>query len=333
MFAPVSWGECGSRHWSACDVPGATISTVRQESTEEYLRGWTDLARLFHAGQVDEALGTVLGMIERFPDRSAALGHAQACLLASGGRGDEALRVMSRLVYEGRWWSQRQLSDPYLKQLASCPEYDSLAAAMRRGADRAIAEAASASAELEVLRPAGRPRCTVVALHMATVSGRETARIWEGVTGSGIAVVSVESTLHNGDGQPSWDDADLAERDVRAGLAQAGEIGGPIILAGGSQGAGVAARLALAGVAPELVGYLCVVGAPSPGSWTPRASVPGLLVVGGADPLTAEAQRTFSRQASGHGLRVELIEVPGLGHRYPDGWGGLAPPLIDRWIA
>jgi len=85
---------------------------------------------------------------------------------------------------------------------------------------------------------------------MAAVGGRETAEIWQPVTKAGIAVVVVESAMRNGDGQPSWDDPELAERDVRSGLDQTLVFGAPVVLAGGSQGAGVAARLALGGVAP-----------------------------------------------------------------------------------
>jgi dienelactone hydrolase len=177
------------------------------------------------------------------------------------------------------------------------------------------------------------PTYCVVVLHMAAVSGRETAAIWQPVTNAGIAVVAVESTLRNGDGQPSWDDPKLAERDVQRGLERARAWGGSVVLAGGSQGAGVAARLALAGAAGDLAGFVCVVGAPWPGSWTARTAVPGLVVVGGADDLTAETQRRFASEAGKLGLAVDVIEIANLDHRYPDDWGTIAPELLGRWSA
>lgn len=308
------------------------VSKPPSRSSDPYLASWTILARHFVAGRYVEALAVAREMLDQFPDRLAALSHAEACLLMATARVDEAVGVMQRVVDDGRWWSTRQLFDPDLRPLQSHPAYDKLAAVMREAESAARVNAVAGAAELLPLRTVGAPNCCVVVAHMAAVSGWETAEIWQPVTRAGIAVVVVESTMRNGDGRPSWDDPELAERDVRSGLGQARGFGVPVVLAGGSQGAGVAARLALGGAVADLAGFMCVVGAPWPGSWTARTAVPGLLVVGGADDLTAETQRQFAREAGELGLEVDLVEIQNLDHRYPDDWGTLAPELLARWL-
>lgn len=307
------------------------VPTPPSRPSAPYLAGWTVLARHFVASRFGEALVVAREMLEHYPDRLASLGHAEACLLLAGAHEEEAIGVMQRVVDDGRWWSTRQLIDPDLRRLQQHPAYDGLAARMREAEAAARSDAVNRAAEVRSLTTVGPPSCCVVVLHMAAVSGRETAEIWQPVTKAGIAVVGVESTLRNGDGQPSWDDEELAMRDVRSGLEHARALGRPVILAGGSQGAGVAARLAVGGAAADLAGFICVVGAPGPGSWTARSVVPGLLVVGGADDLTASTQRQFAREARQLGLEIDLVEIAGLDHRYPDDWGTLAPELLTRW--
>ena len=87
---------------------------------------------------------------------------------------------------------------------------------------------------------------TVVALHMYGVAAADTLAVWLPVVAAGVRVVSVESTLVDGDGYPCWDARDLALRDVRAGVAAAPDDV-PLVLAGASQGAGLAASAALNG--------------------------------------------------------------------------------------
>lgn len=306
--------------------------TPPSRPSDPYLASWTVLARHFVAGRFEEALAVAREMLVHFPDRLAALSHAEACLLMATGHLDEAVGVMQRVVDNGRWWSTQQLFDPDLRPLQRYPAYGELAAVMQNAETEARASAVAGAAELRSLPPVGTPSCCVVVAHMAAVGGRETAEIWQPVTKAGIAVVVVESAMRNGDGQPSWDDPELAERDVRSGLDQTLVFGAPVVLAGGSQGAGVAARLALGGVAADLAGFICVVGAPWPGSWTARNAVPGLLVVGGADDLTSGTQRKFAREAGELGLEVDLVEIAHLDHRYPDDWGTLAPELLARWL-
>ena len=126
---------------------------------------------------------------------------------------------------------------------------------------------------------------------MYGVSAADSLAVWLPVVDAGVRVVSVESTLVDGDGYPCWDARDLAVRDVGTGIAAVPEDV-PLVLAGASQGAGLAASAALNGEV-RADGWLAVVGAPQPGVARMARMVPGALVAGAEDPLPAANQRVF----------------------------------------
>jgi predicted esterase len=99
------------------------------------------------------------------------------------------------------------------------------------------------------------------------------------------------------------------------------------VLAGASQGAGLAASATLNGEA-SADGWLAVVGAPQPRVARMARLVPGALVVGGDDPLAAANQRVFHEAVLAAGGRCAWQEVPGLSHDYPADWADRAPGLL-----
>lgn len=306
---------------------------MHQRPSDGYLAAWTRLASCYAEDRFDDALVLARKMRTDFPERTAAVAHAEAGLLSATGRADEAIGVLHDLVDVGRWWSPSQLADPDLAALATRTTYRGLATTMLERAQDALVAGRAVQPVIGVETPDGPIRSSVVALHMMGVSGAETATIWAPVTGAGIAVITVESALRNGDGQPCWDDPDLAVRDVQGGVDVARRLGVPVVLAGGSQGAGVAARIALGGEVGDLVGFVCVVGGPSTGTWRAEVSLPGVLVIGGNDHLTAQTQREFHAELLAAGSSVELLDVPDLDHAYPVDWGDLAPGLLGRLSA
>lgn len=306
---------------------------MESRPSDGYLRAFTRLGDLVVDGRLDAALVAARRMHLDFPERASAVAHTEACLLALDARVEEAVDVLARLVDDGRWLSRRQLADPDLATLASHPSYDGLTATMRSREDAVTRAAHQGAPDVTVARPDGTVRATVVVLHMHGVSGAETAAIWVPLVDAGFAVVTVESALRNGDGLPCWDDPGLAERDVRIGVDAARDLGAPLVLAGGSQGAGVAARLALGGTVPGLAGFLCVVGAPAAGTWHGNVRLPGALVIGADDRLTAARQREFLAELGAVGVAADAVEVPGLPHVYPGNWDTMAPGLLEHLTA
>ena len=100
------------------------------------------------------------------------------------------------------------------------------------------------------------------------------------------------------------------------------------MLAGASQGAGLAASAALNGEAGADA-WLAVVGAPQPGVARMERLVPGALVIGGEDPLVAANQKVFHDAAVSAGARCDWHEVPGLSHDYPADWAQRAPACLN----
>ncbi|MBJ7595424.1 MAG: hypothetical protein JF886_11305 [Candidatus Dormibacteraeota bacterium] len=127
----------------------------------------------------------------------------------------------------------------------------------------ALAAAHDAATNVIILDPERRrTRVSAVVLHMRGISVLETAAEWRPTTDDGVLAAIVESTLRDGDGAPCWDDDELAARDASRAAAQLSGMAGdsPLVLAGGSQGAGHAIRLAIDGSIPGVIGFLAIVG-------------------------------------------------------------------------
>ena len=283
----------------------------------------TDITRAYLEGDHEEALRVTDALLERHPDRLASLAQIRAEVLVQLGRPDDALASATAVLDAGRWWSDRQVTSLEDEGLDLGP----IGKALRGRADRAIEDARDGRAAVDV-RETGTPWVTVVALHMYGVAAADTLAVWLPVVDAGVRVVSVESTLVDGDGYPCWDARDLAVRDVRAGIAAAPDDV-PLVLAGASQGAGLAASAALNDEV-RADGWLAVVGAPQPGVARMARLVPGALVAGAEDPLPAANQRVFRDAVLAAGGTCAWEEVAGLGHAYPSDWSDRAPALLRK---
>jgi dienelactone hydrolase len=279
------------------------------------------ITRAYLEGDHHEALRITDALLARHPERLASLSQIRAEVLVQLGRADEATASARAVLDAGRWWSDRQVTSLEDEGLRLGPVGETL----RARADRAVETARRTAAVVEV-DEADTAWVTVVALHMYGVTAADTRAVWRPLTKAGVRVVTVESTLLDGDGYPCWDTRDLALRDVRTAVAAVPDDV-RLVLAGASQGAGLAASAALNGEV-RADGWMAVVGAPQPGLATMRMNLPGALVAGGEDPLPAANQRAFRDAVRAAGGRCSFDEVPGLGHAYPDDWAERAPALL-----
>jgi hypothetical protein len=286
----------------------------------------TAITRAYAAGDFVDALRSTDAVLGRHPERFAALSQIRAEVLVRLGRHGEAHLVAEAVLDAGRFWTARQVGSLEDEGL----DLGAVGRRLRARAEEAVSAARTARPGVEV-REAADPWVTVVALHMYGVRAADTLATWLPVVDRGIRVVAVESTLVDGDGFPCWDVRDLALRDVRAGVAAApGDV--PLVLAGASQGAGLAASAVLNGeVGAD--GWVAVAGAPRPGAATFDRLVPGALVAGEDDPLPAANQRVFRDAVRAAGGRCSFEEVPGLGHAYPADWRERAPALLRALVA
>ena len=286
----------------------------------------TEITRAYLEGDHDRALRVTDALLERHPERVASLSQLRAEVLVQLGRPDDARQAAAAVLEDGRWWSDRQVASLEDEGLDLGP----VGVALRSRAADAVMSARGGRAVVDV-REAGAPWATVVALHMYGVAAADTLAVWLPVVDAGVRLVSVESTLVDGDGYPSWDARDLALRDVRAGVAAVPDDV-PVVLAGASQGAGLAASAALNGEV-RADGWLAVVGAPQPGVVRMVRMVPGAVVAGSEDPLPVANQRVFRDAVQAAGGTCEWEEVAGLGHAYPADWADRAPALLRRILS
>jgi hypothetical protein len=289
------------------------------------------MANHYRRGELDEAIAVAKLMCERFPDRRTFTQTALAGLYSRAGRTEDALRVASDVQARGVGWWASEVADPDLDAVREDPRFQRIARKFARWEEGACAAARERTPRLLELTPATAATAAVVVLHMYSVTASETAPAWSALPQAGLHVLVAESTLLDGDGRPCWSNTELAARDVRhavdAARLRAGP-GVPVMLAGGSEGAGVAMRLALDATVPDVAAFIAVVGAGSrleevEPSLTAAAQrgVRGLFIAGERDELTRQGQERVAAALNARGVLCDLQVVPGMGHGYPDDLG------------
>jgi predicted esterase len=140
-------------------------------------------------------------------------------------------------------------------------------------------------------------------------------------------VVVPQSSQRDADGYPTWDELEIAHRDIGLAVADAKAVAAgdvPVVFGGASQGASVAMRFALEGSPVSSPGFIAVVGTADPSSIEPslegaaNRGVRGVMFGGGDDRLSLGWQRSAHDELARRGIPIQFEEVPGLGHWYPD---------------
>jgi predicted esterase len=145
-----------------------------------------------------------------------------------------------------------------------------------------------------------------------------------------------QSSQPTAPGLGCWDDPGLADADFEAFLrAAAPRRPEPIAVAGFSQGASVAVRAALRGLAP--LGFVALAAAFSPrdlrglveqAPGAPR--VRGILWLGDRDPWLAAAREAWETlRGAGHDVGLEI--TAGRGHSLSWEMTAMVPELLRRW--
>jgi predicted esterase len=175
----------------------------------------------------------------------------------------------------------------------------------------------------------------VIALHMYGVTAAETLEKWAAAA-AGCIIAVPESVEHDGDGLPCWEDDVLIHEAISTALDASRRVvhdaALPVVLAGASQGANHAVRIAVAGDIPGCRGFLASVGAPRPAQllWPSTPSlIRGFSIAGSNDALTRGSQQRLTEALAAHGVTAHLEIVPGLGHEYPESLPRLAARAID----
>jgi predicted esterase len=301
-------------------------------------RGFQELRfRVFEALGRDghgEALPLALEAEARYPAKGE-VPFWLACIHCRQGADEPALAALRGGLARGLWWPDEWLlEDDDLAQVRGSTALAEIVAQSARL--RAATRPAPEPVVLPAAAPgADGPRAVVLALHGWGQEAGEFAAEWTGVTGRGFAVVAPESTEMLTPGFFVWDDRVAARQTVaeqyRTATAGLETGGAPLILAGFSQGGGLAVDLALEGAPAPAAGLLALStgvedleAAPDPARLR-RAAKRGMRgrLVAGAEDEALKGARALAAAADAAGLEWPLAELAGGGHRMPRPQSGL----------
>lgn len=268
---------------------------------------------LYGNGEYDQGLEVIAEARPELPDEDGMLTFYEACLLGISGRPRQALETLEAGFDRGLWWAPGQLADSDLDSVRTLPGWD----ALWSNGEQAASEMSSLRPD-PLVRPAATaiPEGTFVTLHGAAVDPMAHSKQWEEAAPSSWTVITPVGSVPTTSGHWAWP-YDLSVGPLIEHLEEL-ELRRPVILAGWSQGGGMAASMAWTG--PLDVDGLLLFG---PGlrdhQWDPRLHrhVPTYIVIGERDLALPSCLELRDRMTKHHAT-VFLDELPGKGHELPE---------------
>lgn len=284
-----------------------------------------EIFSLYGQKRLEEALEQTRRVRPHFPSETARLAFWEACFLSLLERPQEALGVLQAGLEEGLWWNPERLKqDSDLAGLQELPEFKTLLEVCQIRKQQAQLRA---QPRLRVFPPPN-PSTSVpllLAFHMRGSNLEETAPHWQPLSQHGVLLALLQSGQVEGPWGYCWDDYAQAKQEAQQAytLLQTQHPFHPqtLVLAGASQGAGLAVRLTLEQALPSR-GFVAVVGAGALEPLLPhleaavQKGLRGVFITGEDDPARAHIIQV-AHELKAQGLPVRLEVVPGLGHDYP----------------
>lgn len=298
------------------------------------IRTFADLRNAFfrhyQEGEYDRVAALVEEHFNRFPERASMLYNWHMCAASLQGQYEKAEQIFAEAVREGHWWAEDILrGDPDLAPMQGRPGFERLVEISSRRHRQALA---AARPELLTLLPDPElpgPYPLLLAIHGRGQSAQVAAPRWRSLTRRGWIVALPQSSYLTWDGGYAWEDRVQAESEITAhyrALAEKFTLEpGRVLLAGFSQGGGLAISLALkqsipaAGflsVAPFLAGIEDLEPFPR---LAEEARPRGYLITGGQD-LGQEHFGQIEDLLHEYGISYQREEHPDLGHDFPEDW-------------
>ena len=214
-----------------------------QELTDE-------LMQLYPLGKYAEALEVVEQNADHFPEQSARTTFWKMCLLSLCGRADDVISVFRQGLDSGLWWAESQFIDTDLDAVRNLPEFKRL---MAKSTQKSIEMQAHVQPARTILVPddlsAELP--VLIGLHGRNGNKDSNLEYWEIARRRGWLVLSPQSRQALYPGSYCWDDSEGGLNDILFHFAEIKKIynldSGRIIVAGFSQGSGMAIYAVLSG--------------------------------------------------------------------------------------
>ncbi len=218
-----------------------------QKLTDEMMRLYTD-------GKYSEAFELVERNADRFPDEIARTTFWRMCLLSMCNRPNDVMSVFQQGLDSGLWWAERQFSlDSDLDAVRDLPEFKRLAAISQEKYLHARAEIKPDRALL-IPEKSDVNLPLLVTLHGRNGNKDSDLEQWEVARQRGWLVLSPQSAQPIYPGAYCWDESDQGLRDIlfhMEDILSACKVDrSRIVIAGFSQGSGMALYAALSGKVP-----------------------------------------------------------------------------------
>jgi len=288
-----------------------------QELTDE-------LMRLYSQGKYAEAFQLVEQNADRFPVQSARTTFWKMCLLSLCGRAADALSVFQRGLDSGLWWAKSQFIDTDLDPIRDLPEFKRLVGISQNKYEEALKYVERDQTILLPERPSSDPYPLLIALHGRNGNKESNLDNWKVACEKGWLVLSPQSTQPLFSGSFCWDDAAQGVEDLLYYYKQISreyQIDPQrIVIAGFSQGSGMAIYAALSGEvgAQGFIGIGTFMAEPAllTSFVSHSQSVRGYFVTGEKDN-TLEKAKAIQKILREHEIQYGEEIHPDLGHEFP----------------
>lgn len=313
-------------------LPGTCEAAVSWRVSRSFNEAREALFRAYTGARYDEALAIAREVRGAHPSRVAVADFWIACMQCRLGRPEDALQTLRTCLDEGLWLDPARLrKDPDLAPIRERPELRAVIAESERRRERQQRQVVP---ELRVRAPEqggrrGEPPPLLMALHMHGGDADQTLEHWRSACRSGVLVAAAQGTVLVGPQQYAWGEDAQTEIAAHVDSLTREHLFDPerVVLAGASQGAGVAVGLALRQRPVASRGFISVAGVPpddlAGADLAARADaaasvgVRGVFITGEDDFARERIVETYTALRD-HGLAVRLERIPGLGHAYPE---------------
>jgi len=217
---------------------------IFQELTDEMMR-------LYAEGKYAEALEIVEQNADSFPEQSARTSFWKMCLLSLCNRPEEVTSIFQRGLDDGLWWAKRQFLDSDLDTVRDLSEFKRLVAISQEKYEEARKHIERDQAILLPEVPASDLYPLLIALHGGAGNKDSNLEYWEIARKKGWLVLSPQSTQPLYPGAYSWIDGEQGMDELILYIEKISKEYAidpqRIVMAGFSQGGGMAVYAALSG--------------------------------------------------------------------------------------
>jgi len=276
---------------------------------------------LYTESKYADALQLVEQNAGRFPEQSARTTFWKMCLLSLCNRPDDVMSVFRQGLDAGLWWGARQFEDSDLDAVRDLPEFQHLMAVAQEKYAEARTQMKRDHALLLPEPTVSGKSSLLITLHGHNGSKNSDLEHWEVARQKGWLVLSAQSTQLLFPGAYGWDDPTIGLADLLfyyEQVSQQYQIDPQrVVIAGFSQGSGMAIYAALKGNLP-VRGFIGI------GTWWAdanelaweRKALRGYFVTGEKDH-TLDRAREIQDTLRRNNIRIAEEVHPDLGHAFP----------------